>query len=61
MGKRYWVGVVEGKPHAEMCIDGYAQGQIACVTVFTKKADAAKRYEEIREVSLEPVDRGGEP
>ncbi len=53
--KRYWVGIVDGKPYVEGCYDIYGDAPAKRVEAFTSRKDAALRFDVIREVQLVEV------
>lgn len=50
--RRYWVGIVEGKPLVESVSDTYGD-DCPQITVFLSRKEARKRFQSVRMVSLE--------
>jgi hypothetical protein len=50
--RRYWVGIVEGKPLVESVSDTYGD-DCPQIMVFLSREEARKRYQSVRMVRLE--------
>ena len=50
--KRYWIGIVDGKPCVDRVSDSYGD-DCPQITVFLSRKDARERYEAVRMVRLE--------